>query len=149
MLIGEYTSNLTHGSRVAIPKKFRQELGVKELILTRGYEGCLVLVSKEQFENLTQGVAKMPFIAGDVRQTTRFLLGGAHEVTADAQGRMVVPESLREHADLDEQVVFLGLGKWVEVWDKRKWDEHRARLDADAAAIADRLAQLGNDPPSL
>lgn len=141
MLIGEYTSSLTSGHRVAIPKKFRQELGTGRLVLTRGYEGCLVLVSVEQFKNLTAGVAKMPFTVGDVRETTRFLLGGAHEVSPDAQGRIVIPESLLEHARIAGEVVFLGLGKWVEVWDKSRWQEHRRKLENKAGEIGDRLTQ--------
>lgn len=142
MLIGEYSSNLTSGRRVAIPKKFRRELGGDFLILTRGYEGCLVLVSSEQFENLTAGVARRPFTSGDVRQTTRFLLGGAHQITPDSQGRVVIPENLLEHGRIEEEIIFLGLGKWVEVWDKARWQKHRKSLDANAGVIGDRLAEL-------
>lgn len=142
MLIGSFSSNVTSGRRVAIPKKFRQELGSDSLILTRGYEGCLVLVSPEQFKNLTQEVAEMPFTTGDVRQTTRFLLGGAHEISPDSQGRVVIPENLLEHAQIAGEVIFLGLGKWVEVWDKTHWQEHREALDGHAAEIGNRLAGL-------
>jgi len=142
MLIGEYTSNVTSGNRISIPKKFRKELTGDVFILTRGYEGCLVLVTKEQFKNLTQEVANQPFIAGDVRDTTRFLLGGAHEVSPDSQGRFVVPENLREHGQIQGEVVFLGLGNRVEVWDRRRWEEHREKLDRESAIIADRLSNI-------
>lgn len=142
MLIGEYQTKLTEGQRLAIPKKFREDLGAS-LLLTRGYEGCLVLVNKKQFEKLTEGIANKPFIQGDVRETTRFLLSGAHEIDLDEQGRFVLPPSLRQEVGIVNEVVFLGLLNWVEVWDNNLWQEHKAKLAKKSTEIADRLASLG------
>lgn len=141
MLIGEFSTKLTEGQRLALPKKFRQELG-DFLIVTRGYEGCLVIVNKKQFEKLTEGIAAKPFIKGDVRETTRFLLSGAHEIELDEQGRFVIPQSLREEVGIDSEVVFLGLLNWLEAWDHDRWQEHKAKLAEKSTEIAERLACL-------
>lgn len=144
MLIGEYISQVTFGNRSALPKKFRLLLG-KNLILSRGYEGCLLLVSQEQWQIMLKDVAQGPFVSTAIRDSSRFLLGGAHEVNPDAQGRIVLPESLRRYAKIKEQVVFLGLGRWVEVWDEGKWREREEYLSTESSRIAESLAMLRLD----
>lgn len=142
MLIGEFTTKITSGNRITIPKKFRSEFG-DFLILTQGYEGCLVLVNETHFKKLTEGVADKPFIAGDVRETTRFLLGGAHEIELDEQGRFVLPSNLHDYAQISESgVVFLGLINWVEIWSKDRWEEHKEKLKEKSSEIAERLAKM-------
>ena len=142
MYLGEYRSSITSGSRIAIPKPFRT-FGDDGVVLTRGYEGCIVLIGKSSFEKLLEGVADMPFILADKRLTARFLLAGAHEVVPDAQGRFVLPESLAEHAGVTSQeVAFLGLGNWIEIWDLARWKEYQKKLDGESVEIANRLANL-------
>ena len=141
MLIGEFQSKLTEGQRLAIPKKFRGELG-DSLIITRGYEGNLVVVNKGQFEKLAEGLADKPFIQGDISETTRFLLSDAAEVDLDEQGRFVLPISLREEASIKNDVVFLGLLRWVEIWSQEKWLTHKSALKEKTVEITKRLAHL-------
>lgn len=141
MLIGEYPVKITNGKRIAFPKKLRSLLG-DLLIVTQGYEGCLVIVNREQFENLTQGVAEQPFILGDVRETSRFLLANAYEIELDDQGRFVLPVKLKDYAKVNEEVVFLGLGRWVEVWDRARWEKHEEELKGKAGEISERLGRL-------
>lgn len=145
MFLGEYQASVTSGNRIAIPKNFRKVLGDAELIVTKGYEESIVLVEKKNFETLLTGVADMPFIATAKRETSRFLLSGAHEVGADKQGRIVIPESLLKHADIaSESVVFLGVGSWVEIWDQSRWEQYEAKLKKDSATIADKLSRVAN-----
>lgn len=141
MLIGQYLSKITSGARVAIPAKFRNKLR-GFLYVTQGYEGCLILVDEDGFAKLTEGVADKPFIRGDVRETTRFLLGNAYEVEVDEQGRFVLPAVLRDYAEMKEEVIFLGLKNWIEIWDKEKWLAHKKNLEEKGAEIADRLAKM-------
>jgi len=144
MLIGEYQNTVGEKNRIAVPKKFREVLGTK-LIVTRGYEGCMVVVSPSQWEKLSTETATGPFVSSSVRDTTRFLLGGAHEVELDKQGRFVIPSSLMEHAMIrgeTSQVVFLGLGRWVEIWEKKKWDERKSYLAKESSLIAEKLMEI-------
>ncbi|NTV31282.1 cell division/cell wall cluster transcriptional repressor MraZ [candidate division WWE3 bacterium] len=142
MFLGEYRSSITSGSRIAIPKPFRI-FGDESIILTRGYENCIVMVGRSNFEKLLDGVANIPFISTDKRQTARFLLAGAHEVLPDSQGRVVLPVNLIEHARLRSgEVAFLGVGEWIEIWDLSNWKEYQSQLDQQAPEIANRLASL-------
>lgn len=121
MLIGHYYSKYTKQNRTSLPVKFRKILG-KKIILAKWYEGCLVLVNEAKIEALLNKVtAKSDFITRDVRDTDRFILGSAFEIDADVQGRFVVPKILSDYAGLNEEVVFVGLGDRVEVWDKKNW----------------------------
>lgn len=141
MLIGEFRNKIVDGFRVAFPKKFRQELGEK-FILAQGYEGCLIAVSESQWHLLVRGAATGPFASQSVRDTSRFLLGSAAEVELDGQGRFVVPENLRDYAAISGEISFLGLGRWVELWDLNKWLERKKYIDEHGSEISEKLSKL-------
>jgi MraZ protein len=140
MLIGEYDSKVTDKNRIAMPKKFRDELGEK-LIIMQGYEGCIILVDENRFLALTKDITTGKFINDAVRDTTRFLVGSAHEVTPDKQGRFVLPQSLKSFSGVTDEVIFLGLLNWVEIWDKNKWNERKQSITINASEISNRLDQ--------
>ena len=141
MLIGEYETKIGDKKRVAIPKKFRNELG-NDLILTRGYEGTLVLVNKKMWEKIAKEVINGSFINKHIRDTTRFLVGSAVEVEADNQGRVVIPNSLYKYGNFTDEAVFVGLYNWVEIWDKNKWEERLKYLDKNSEEIASSIEQM-------
>jgi MraZ protein len=141
MLIGEFTSKIGAKKRVAVPKRFREQMG-ERLIITRGYEGCLVLVDQERFDSITKEVIDGSFIDKKIRDTGRFLLAGAHEVEPDMQGRFVIPNGLFKYAELDKSVVFLGLANWVEIWSDKKWKEHENYIRENGSAVAQELAEV-------
>lgn len=140
MLIGQYKSKTNPKGRVAFPKKFRDELG-DSLVVTVGYENSLMVVSAKDWQSLVASTADKPFIFGSARDTNRFLLGEATEVELDEQGRFVLPAYLREHAKIGEEVVFLGLNRYVEIWDKAVWEEYQKYLNQHMGEIAERLSQ--------
>lgn len=144
MLIGEFHYKIGAKRRVALPAKFREVLGLR-VVVTRGYEGCLVIVSPAQWSQLVEGAATGPFVAEAVRDTSRFLLGGASEVELDDQGRFVLPESLASHAGIEgveSEVCFLGLGRWVELWSKPVWQKRLVYLEKHGGEIGEKLARL-------
>jgi len=141
MLIGEYYSQIGDKNRLAIPKKLRDFLSGK-VILTRGYERCLILIDSKRWENLLTEINKRPLLSLDVRDTKRFIVGGAQEIEYDSQGRFVLPESLKSFAGIEERVVFLGIGEWVEVWDEGRWKEKLDNLSQNVGDIAERLNGL-------
>lgn len=141
MIIGEYLSKIGDKKRLAIPKKIREELG-DNLILTRGYEGSLILVNKEMWSKLASEVVNGSFINKNIRDTTRFLVGSAVEIAPDNQGRIVVPSSLYSHANFNKEAIFIGLINWVEVWDKTKWEERLKYLEENGEDIANEIAAM-------
>lgn len=141
MVLGQYVTKFSSKGRVALPKKFRDELGEK-LIVARWYEGCLVVVGEEGWSVLLNKLTgKLDRITHPVRDTDRFILGSAFEIEVDGQGRFVVPPTLRTYADLKEEVVFLGLGNRVELWDKVAWMEHERKLSTEASQLVEEMSR--------
>ena len=144
MIIGEYKSKVGEKKRVSLPKKFRDELG-EEIILTRGYEDTLILVNKEMWEKIAKDVIDGSFINKNIRDTSRFLIGGATDIKFDNQGRFVIPESLFEHAGLKDEIVFIGLINWIEIWDKEKWGKRVEYLKAHGDEIAQEINKMSEN----
>jgi len=143
MLIGEFESKITENNRIALPKKFREELG-NDLILMNGYEGCLIVVNREKFTALTKDITEGRFINDAVRDSTRFLIGSAQEIALDKQGRFVLPQSLIDYAEISANGVFLGLYNWVELWDKNKWNARKLYISKNSTQISAKLDQSLN-----
>lgn len=139
MLIGQHSSKIGAKKRIAVPKSFREELG-SDVILTRGYEGCLVLVDRVRWEDITKDIMNGSFIDKKIRDSRRFLLAGAHEIELDDQGRFVLPTGLYTYASLSKTAHFLGLINWVEIWSEEKWKEHEEYIREHGDAIAQELA---------
>lgn len=144
MIIGEYRNRIGEKKRVSLPKKFRDELG-EEIILTRGYEDSLILVNKQMWSNVAKEVMNGSFINKNIRDTSRFLVGGAVEITVDKQGRFLIPEALFEHASLNNDIVFIGLINWVEIWDKQKWEERLSYLKDNGEDIANEISKMNQN----
>jgi len=140
MLIGQFRAKISPKGRTAFPKKFREALG-DDLVVTVGYENALMIVSGKDWHSLVEGTEGKPFMQGTARDTNRFLLGEASEVTLDEQGRFILPAYLREYAKIGEEIIFLGLNKYVEVWDKKAWEEYQKYLHEHIGEIADKLTQ--------
>ncbi|MCC7289893.1 division/cell wall cluster transcriptional repressor MraZ [bacterium] len=144
MIIGEYQNRVGDKKRIALPKKFRDEIG-DQLILTRGYENCLVIVNQTMWESIAKDVVSGSFINSKIRETSRFLVGSAIEVELDPQGRFVIPQPLFDHAQLNSEVVFIGLVNWIEVWSKEEWEKKINSLRKNSSEIADELSNLSSE----
>jgi MraZ protein len=140
MLLGQYDGKIDVKGRTAFPKKFREVLGDK-IIITLGYENSLIVVSEENWKALLEGTEGKPFIQSETRETQRFLLGGASNIELDGKGRFILPAYLREFAKVKDNVVFIGLSRYVEIWDKDRWLEYRKGLEKNIDAISQRLVE--------
>jgi MraZ protein len=144
MLIGNFLAKLdTKKGRTALPSKLREQVGDK-IIITLGYEHSLMIIDQASWGKVVGGVINKPFISGPARETDRFLLGSAFEIDLDSQGRFIIPQGLRIHAELSQNIVFVGVGNRIEVWDVTKWEQYKNYLDKNIELIAEKL----NDPES-
>jgi MraZ protein len=144
MLIGQFESKIGEKHQAALPKKFRDVLGEK-LIITKGFENCLIIVSEENWKTLLEGTEGRPFTNKSARELQRFLLGNATDVELDSKGRFVLPEYLRKFASIDNEIIFAGIQRFVEVWDKKHWEEHQKELTKDIGFIAEKLSGQDNE----
>ncbi len=142
MLLGEYRHNLDPKGRVAVPAKFRETLETGAII-TRGLDRCLFIFSLKEWEALAQKITALPLAQANSRAFVRLMLAGAADVRFDTQGRILIPDYLREYAGLTKEVVVAGLMNRVEIWDTAAWKQYKARTEAASDEIAEKLGSLG------
>src|SRR3989344_3570508 len=141
MFIGEFTHNLDDKGRLAIPVKFRRDL-TKGAVVTRGLDNCLFLYTKNEWEKLAEKLATLPISQANSRAFARLMLAGAMDVDVDKQGRIVLPEYLRQFAGLSKNVIVAGLYSRVEIWDESKWQAYKKQTENNSNEIAEKMAEL-------
>lgn len=142
MFIGEYQHTLDEKGRVAIPIKFRPQLATGAVV-TRGLDHCLFVYEIAEWEKLAAKLTALPFSQANTRAFTRLMLAGAMDVQLDGQGRVVLPEYLREYAHVGKDVVIAGLYSRLEIWDKAEWQKYKTETERQSNAIAEQLGVLG------
>ncbi len=142
MFIGEYKHTIDEKGRLAIPVKFRKALA-KGAVVTRGLDTSLFLFPKEEWGKLAEKLAGLPLGQSNSRAFARLMLAGAMDVVLDKQGRVVLPEYLREYASLAKDAVVAGLYNRLEIWDESKWNVYKKQVESDADAVAEKLGELG------
>lgn len=142
MFIGEYKYNLDDKNRLAIPSKFRQQFG-DGLVITKGLDNCLFIYTTKEWQKLVDKLANLPISQAKSRAFSRLMLAGAMDVTLDKQGRVVLPDYLKDFASLNKQVVVAGLYNRLEVWDEKLWAKYQRLSDKDSNNIAESLIDLG------
>ena len=139
MLIGEYQHNIDAKGRVAVPTKFRDDLGLR-FYVTKGLDGCLFVLQQSEWEKLEEKIRQMPI--SKARTIQRFFFSGAAEVQPDKQGRILIPQPLREHASLNKEVTFIGTANRVEIWDSAKWTSFNADITEESIEEAMDFLEL-------
>ncbi|OHB57769.1 MAG: cell division/cell wall cluster transcriptional repressor MraZ [Planctomycetes bacterium RBG_13_44_8b] len=142
MLLGEYTHNLDAKGRMAIPAKFRQHLNAGAII-TRGLDRCLFVFSSKEWENLAQKLIALPLAQANSRAFARLMLAGAIDCELDKQGRILIPNYLKEYAGLKKQAIVAGLYNRMEVWDSEAWKQYKNKTESQSDEIAEKLSELG------
>lgn len=142
MFIGEYNHNLDPKGRMAMPAKFRSKLS-GGAIITRGLDKCLFIFGAGEWENLAQKLISLPLAQANSRAFVRLMLAGAMGVELDKQGRILIPDYLREYAGLIKQVVVTGLYNRIEVWDSESWKTYKQKTEGSSDEIAEKLSELG------
>lgn len=142
MFIGEYQHNLDSKGRMAIPAKFRQKLGAGAII-TRGLDRCLFIFDAKEWEILAQKLIALPLAQANSRAFVRLMLAGAVDVELDKQGRILIPDYLREYAGLKKQVIVAGLYNRIEIWDSEAWKQYKNKTESHSDEIAEKLGELG------
>lgn len=128
---GEYHHNLDAKGRLIIPAKFRDVLGT-EFTVTRALDGCLAMYAPAEWLALEEKLNALPMTEGRARSLKRFLIGSAVSVELDKQGRILIPQVLREKAGLEKDVIFLGVGDHAEIWNADTYNEKFSFSDEEA-----------------
>ena len=135
---GEYQHTLDAKGRLFITAKLREQLG-DGFVVTKGLDECLFLYPQKAWDELEQKIRQLPMSKS--RGLQRFFLSSAADVTVDRQGRIVIPTTLRSYANLERDVVVIGVGERAELWDARRWNAYTDDLDCES--IAQAMEELG------
>jgi MraZ protein len=143
MLIGEYTHTIDDKNRVSLPSKFRSLMG-KKIIITPGLDQCLWVFTTKEWEKIASKLSEnSSILSADMRSFNRWILGGAIEVEVDNIGRVLVPDFLRERANLKTKVVLIGVQNRLEIWNEKSWSDYKRQVEKGADGLAEKLSGLG------
>ena len=138
MFMGEYHHNIDDKSRIVLPPKLREELGMR-FVVTRGLEGCLFVYSSDEWNRLVDKLKKLPFTKKDARAFLRFFLSGATECTFDKQGRIALPVPLVNYAKLKKECVIIGVNDRLEIWAEDSFNEFFSENEENISDLAEDL----------
>ena len=142
MLIGEYEHSLDAKGRLIMPAKLRTDIGEK-FIITKGLDGCLFVFSQNEWSNFESKLKELPLTNKNARDFVRFFLSGATECEIDKQGRFLLVNTLREYAEITKEVIIIGVGTRLEIWDKEKCKKYNSNENISADTIAENMTMLG------
>ena len=142
MFMGEYNHTIDAKGRLIVPAKFREILG-DNFIVTKGLDGCLFVYPNDAWTRFEEKLKSLPLTNKNARQFTRFFLAGAAACEVDKQGRILLPQVLREFASLEKDVVLVGVASRIEIWSRERWDESMNTYDGDMDEVAENMESLG------
>lgn len=134
MFLGTHTPRLDVKGRLILPAKFREQLE-SGVILTRGQERCIYVFTVAEFERIHEQLRSAPLSSKQARDYIRVFLSGASDEVPDKQGRVTIPQNLREYAGLDRELTVIGAGSRAEIWDSAAWAEY---LEAQEQSFSEK-----------
>ncbi len=141
MFLGEFTHTVDEKGRLTMPAKFRPALA-DGVVVTRGLDGCLFIFTMSHFKTLAEQAASIPLTHAEGRDFMRMLFSGASDLDLDKQGRILLPQVLREFAGLDGEVTVVGVNTRIEVWRTSAWTSRREQFEG-GALDSEHWSQLG------
>jgi len=128
MFLGEYSPNITEGSRIALPKKLRDQIAGNSVVLSRGFDKCLFIYDREDWAEKAQRQIENSKDELRARDLERYLYTSAAETSIDSQGRVVLPANLLEFAGITKRTAIIGVGDHIEVWDFETWKDYSEKI---------------------
>lgn len=136
LLLGTYTPKIDAKGRMALPAKFRNQLGAG-MVMARGQERCIYLLPQLEFRRIAMQIQRTSLGNKAAREYLRVFLSGAVDQDPDKQGRVLVPQMLRDYANLGNDIVVIGVGTRAEIWNRQAWEEYLTEKEQGYSDIAD------------
>ena len=136
--MGEYKHNLDTKGRIIVPSKFRELLD-EQFVITRGLDRCLFAHTEDEWSRIEEKLKTLPLTKKDARKFTRLFFSGATNVEIDKQGRINIPQNLREYAGLSKDSTVIGVSSRIEIWDSSSWEDFYTESEDNFEDIAEDL----------
>ena len=146
MFRGRYEHTIDAKGRTSLPARYRdvlESISERRIVLTSALDPCLVAYTMGEWTAFEDRISKLPQFDKHVQKLKRIYVSGAVECEVDDSGRILIPPTLREYADLSKEVLWAGSGKYAELWDKQAWRAHFETTEDERRDISARLAELG------
>lgn len=141
MLFGEYEHQLDEKYRMRLPVKLKNKLGEK-YVITKGSNHCLFVFSQTDINDIiAEKLNSLPISDIKAQKSIRMLFSSGYEVEEDSQGRFLLTTRLREFANIEKNVISIGAGNRVEIWDREAWEQYNKDCDFDK--IFGELSEYG------
>lgn len=138
MFFGEFEYKIDEKGRVPIPPKFRGELR-SGLVLTPGIEKCIIAYPLTEWKKLADTLTSGPVTPSKLRRLNRAMFATAFSISLDGQGRIALPISLKQHAEIVDEVIIAGANNYLELWNKVHWESEKAISQEQAWQIIESL----------
>jgi MraZ protein len=145
MFYGEYKHTLDTKGRIILPSRFRdvaRENNIERFFVTRGLEKCVFMFAEYEWRAIEQKFKNLSFTKEQSRTFNRMFFAGAAEVIPDKQGRFIVPQNLKEHANIKGSMVIIGVSNRIEIWDQVAWQEFFSKSSQSFEETAEHLFDL-------
>ena len=145
MFRGRFEYTIDDKGRTSLPAKFREVLAANydERLIVTTFDKCLWAYPVKEWQAIEEKIAHLPQFKSEVKALQRIFVSGANECPLDKQGRIVLPASLRDYAELKKEIVFVGMTKRIEIWSKENWDKVVAMSQATLESTNEGLSNLG------
>ena len=138
MFLGEYEYRIDQKGRIAVPPRFRESF-TNGIVVTRGYDRYVVAYTLVEWNKVSEDYAALPTTSASSRRLNRLIFSNAFNLNLDRLGRLLLPPSLKEYAQIQEDVIIAGVGNYLEVWGRESWNQERTAMEDRAAEIAEGL----------
>jgi MraZ protein len=142
---GEFRGKADKQGRIVIPAKLRSLISTGKkspVYIIKGLENCLFLFSEKEWNNQSTKLKELPFTRGNPRTFTRLFFSGAFQSNVDRQGRILIPSQLFEYAGIKENIVIIGAGTRIELWDEERWKKYYTNSLKTYEEISEKLMEL-------
>jgi MraZ protein len=144
MFYGEYEHSIDRKGRLILPSRFREVSKanfIEKFFVTRGLDKCLFMFGEEEWKVQEQKFKSMPFTKQEIRKFNRIYFSGALDVIPDRQGRFIIPQFLKDYADIKRDVVIIGVSNRIEIWSKIVWQQFYSSSKDSFEEIAEKLIE--------
>ena len=139
MFFGEFEYKVDIKGRVPLPARFRRAIKEGAVALTQGTEGCITAYPLSEWKKLATALTSASVTRSKLRKLNRAFFATAFQSNIDGQGRVALPDSLREYAGIEDEVVIIGANNYLELWNKEQWEEEKADSQEQAWQIIESL----------
>ena len=142
MLVGSYQHSIDAKGRLIMPAKYREHVG-PVFVLSLGFDNCVRAYSPQEWENFKYKIDSLPDEDEDVLKIKNIIYSLSAECEVDKQGRILIPQNLRQYANLTQNVTIIGMSNCIDIWDSDDWNEKYGSVDKNLGAMMKKISLKG------